>query len=986
MNQAIDPQVSDLAALEATRTAVSLLSGVSGLINLPNVQKLERDIELRRLLAPFERMIGRSAGDDAGSHQFFGREKQLEQLREYVGVIPASSLSGAAGRALNWVARAVRGRAPLAVCGVGGAGKTTLISKFVLEHAEAAASRYPFVYLDFDRSTISARNRVGLLSEMCLQVGAEFEALTEPMANLRSRMTEFATGSAEAALRDSITRLIPYLSEFRKLIDEHMRSLESTFEFARPFLLVLDTFEIVQYAREDGLALEEFLNVLAFGTGGAAWPRMRLIISGRKHVPQFGNRTTESLTLGALDRKGSVEMLMALSARAGRPISSKDAQRLVAIVAKTTGEQSGGVKPLRLRLIGEIFQKSTIDGPGLLQSLIREFESPLSPGGIAGQILIDGILVRRIIGHIGDARVRALADPGLVVRRITQDVIRNVMTRSTAEPTNDPETPESLDAEVAKPWIVNEDEAKDIFEAFRREVSLVEADGDVLRHRQDVRQEMLPLIQARRPKRFVALHRLAYEHFLSLTKTNPSDRLSAAEALYHGLWLGEPLKELNQLWPSDPSFDARIDADEFAVGTKQNIFVRAKQHQPLEEAEVASLPSDVALDWVAGRMPALLEQRRFDDRDVSLIRSIAGQQFERLSDNSDAGAILARLLYRSGLWSDSVQLVQQFVRSGIVDRNPAILSLLRTELTIASKSVGRPSDRMERGVSWAPENDPLAAVEIYAHAFLYSIRESRGEPQDLLASLHSAVSRVPRRQWNREVRILRLAILCGAGNVRELLRLYLQSAEWIPLDPDLWQQGEPEWLKFAEVEDQFRSLRLQITQTGVRPNREAIHSFWKFAKERLARVVERQDMPLKDIFRLIVFDHSDWVRCLGNSLTRAFRDKRQGERLLKNIVDNKLVGSAYAGSLTRRSITEDDGLEIVRSLADDGELLRFAQLVREWKDYGAEGRILAYDESNSYPRDVFGIADMLVRWHGALLNLPILQGPKQPHSPTEFAA
>ena len=171
--------------------------------------------------------------------------------------------------------------------------------------------------------------------------------------------------------------------------------------------------------------------------------------------------------------------------------------------------------------------------------------------------------MRRIIGHISDLRVRALADPGLVVRRITPEVIAKVMTRGTVKPDDTPESSESLDAEVKEPWIVTDAESKDIFEAFKREVSLVEIDGNALRHRPDVRQEMLPLIRARRPNRFKMLHHLAFDHFSSLVKANPSERASAAEALYHGLWLGQELEELDRLWSRDPAFDPRIDAEEF---------------------------------------------------------------------------------------------------------------------------------------------------------------------------------------------------------------------------------------------------------------------------------------------------------------------------------------------------------------------------------------------------------------------------------------
>lgn len=306
------------------------------------------------------------------------------------------------------------------------------------------------------------------------------------------------------------------------------------------------------------------------------------------------------------------------------------------------------------------------------------------------------------------------------------------------------------------------------------------------------------------------------------------------------------------------------------------------------------------------------------------------------------------------------------------------MSLSRTYLTIATKSVERASERIDRAVPSDMEIDPLIAVELYAHSFLYSVREDQEETVRSLGLLETSLSRVPRRKWNRELRILRLAILCGTRDVRGLLRLYLQSKELVPLNPDLWLGDEPDWVRFADVQVEFRKLKSFIDKSDVRIDREAMTSFWKVARERLARAVESPDVPIADIVRLVIFDHSDWVRCLGNSLTRALKDKRQGESLLKSIADYKLVGAMYAGSIGRRTISEDDGLEIVRSLYDDGRLLRFAGLVREWTDINLDGRTLAYDERYSYPQDVFSLAEVFLKWHNALLKIPLLEEPEKP--------
>src|SRR5687767_918349 len=164
----------DLNSLEARRFAVSSLSRL--LSDLPefgdvNISRLDREIEHLRLLRVFERMVGRRSNPDGTDpvDRFYGRDAEIEVLRAYVGVVEADTFKNQLRRGVNWLTRTISGRAPLVIWGVGGAGKTTLVSKFMLEHAEAASGRFPFAYFDFDRNTISARRPSGLLMEMCQQ-------------------------------------------------------------------------------------------------------------------------------------------------------------------------------------------------------------------------------------------------------------------------------------------------------------------------------------------------------------------------------------------------------------------------------------------------------------------------------------------------------------------------------------------------------------------------------------------------------------------------------------------------------------------------------------------------------------------------------------------------------------------------------------------------------------------------------------------------
>ncbi|HEU5131148.1 MAG TPA: ATP-binding protein, partial [Pyrinomonadaceae bacterium] len=356
------PEV-DLKSLEALRIAVSSLVGVSReRLKLPPLEKLDREIALRRLLRQFERMVGRKADDDADKKDhFFGRETELKTLRDYVGVIPPTSKLDTVIRGVGHLSRKFKERGPLAVWGVGGAGKTTLISKFMLEHAEAAASRFPFAYLDFERTTVGARQRLDLLAEMCVQVGAQFEQLTGPMAALRADVLKLARDLDSKNQTENISDYSTYCFKFRELVDGMLKSLESTFEFERPFLLVFDTFEVVQYAQGDietqdtVRGLEEF--VRGFSKEDKTWRRLRLIISGRTQVKKFLG-DVEECPVGALDPIGSAQLLVALARDAKRPITDAEATKLVEVVAKAIKEPNQGVQPLRLHLIGEVFRTS----------------------------------------------------------------------------------------------------------------------------------------------------------------------------------------------------------------------------------------------------------------------------------------------------------------------------------------------------------------------------------------------------------------------------------------------------------------------------------------------------------------------------------------------------------------------------------------------------------------------------------------------------
>jgi hypothetical protein len=477
--------------------------------------------------------------------------------------------------------------------------------------------------------------------------------------------------------------------------------------------------------------------------------------------------------------------------------------------------------------------------------------------------------------------------------------------------------------------------------------------------------EMLPLIRARRPRRFQDLHRTAFRYFSALAEANPEDYRSAAEAVYHGLWMGAPLTQLDHLWPRTPKFDPRIDAEEFSEGSLENTFIRAKTGNRLTGREFALLPKEITLDWVGARSLTLLNRQRLEEADLAVLREVTGELFEGMDDRvNDAGA-LARLLYRYGLWDDAVHLVErQFRRRGLDDQDlsEGEIALIRVALTVAAKSGGEGSSTVERLAEVGkPVPDPLLQVELSAHSFIYRFRTRRDLRPSSNELAERSIASVSKKRWMREPRILRLAILLGAGNLRDLLSLYLETMDRLPCDPEvLFPDQRPAWLNYVANAPDLDMIGDRFREGSKREALEGLEAFWRSAKPALIKSMEQEDFPIADVRRLVAFDHSDWIRCLGNALTRA-GSGNESKHVISQLIRARFVEP-------RRSIRLS-GLEIVRSAADEGRLLELARTVREWGYNVQSEESLSVYQPSSYPNDLYKLGEALTRWHEALLEI-----------------
>ncbi|MGW3012137.1 ATP-binding protein [Streptomyces sp. NPDC001219] len=519
--------------------AVLWLSRVPGMTGLPDTAELQLTLERARLLEPLERLV---------RSPFQGRARELAELREYVNPSGGSAAAGAEPDGPQRPGPVP----PLVVHGPGGMGKTTLLAKFVLDSVHDPAGCFPFAYIDFERPTLSIQEPLTLIAEAARQLGIQFPAHRTELDALAHECQEAARSQREGQERVSqlhelaTTRAVlgrRSSQEFQSLAagreTELIRRLAGVLRRAvadrrgreqsedPPFALVVDSFEEAQY-RGSPVVGRMVAIYLSFQS---VYPRMRLIVSGRAPV-EHPAKTVEPLDieLGELDPKAAVGLLASCGVEDPG-------------VARALADRVGG-HPLSLKLAA---RAATLAGAGaertceLISSLPERRHQVFRR---VDQLLVQGILYDRILSHIGNAEVRRLAHPGLVLRVITPEIIQEVL----AGP---------CELRVATP-----EAARALFAEFSR-LDLVEpARPDAVRYRGDVRAIMLRLPGADRTEVMRAVERRAVEHYAA------RDGLEArAEEIYHRLRLDENPRSVEERWLPG--------VERFLAGAQQEMTPRA---------------------------------------------------------------------------------------------------------------------------------------------------------------------------------------------------------------------------------------------------------------------------------------------------------------------------------------------------------------------------------------------------------------------------
>ncbi len=643
----------------------------AGFTNLPDRDGIQRRIDWLTLLEPFKHI--------AGKH-FQGRDRELAKLRSYVDVLPSSSWPEAMSRGVK--RGLVKTRPPLLIYGPGGVGKSALLARFILDHARAPGiDRFPFIYLDFDRPDVDASEPLTLLIEAVRQLGIEYPDACDRCDQIRRDWLQ------------PLAKSSPSTRRFRSAAVHDFGSLiESLRASGRPVLFVLDTFEEVQWRSDEYVTaiwrlIEDIQQVV---------DRLRVCVSGRG---QIAGRRPEELPLTGLDEKASIGYLQASGVTDP-------------VVARTLARQVRG-NPLSLKLAAELFAREGLKGGRLDIDTRGYFFKRVADGVIQRQ------LYQRILGHIHSEDVRRLAHPGLVLRRITPELILHVLAG-----------PCHLNIHSAA-------EARALFDELRREVSLVTPVSDgVLEPRRDLRRLMLGLLETDEPRKVRAIRELAVAWYQS----RPATSAERSEEIYHRLSLGQDPDVIDARWLPGVEPYLMTVLPEFQGARLAYLALRLNLEVNEETRRLAEVE-----DWerIVERKAGDLLAKGQPEEALSLLTS----RDERTAASPVFG-LEATALAQLGRWADSFTVLDRGIESALdaAARQQVLdLTLREAELVLAwisavsAKEV--PRYRLSRRLEELNDGSLALGGRVAVLAHQLALWRELGEPAAELAGLEDKLRR-----------------------------------------------------------------------------------------------------------------------------------------------------------------------------------------------------------------------------------------------------
>ncbi|CAH0137266.1 hypothetical protein SRABI26_00384 [Arthrobacter sp. Bi26] len=525
------PGDAEIVDLDRLLKAVRLLEDIPG--TRPAVGDLDRTVRRR---------IALQDADDALRavipERLIGRDKEYKDLLSYRAMeLPSNT---------EWVPS-------LVIEGPGGVGKSALVSTFVYNERHDPHSP-PLIYFDFDRAALIGARPSDLTLEFTRQLGLADDGLEPMLAEFRETSRALLGGEANLNIDVAGGSASAALRELGSLLWEGPQREASV-------TLVLDTFE--ELAIRGETAVRDVLQWAADLRSKARLPQLHLIVCGRAVFPDARSLTPEGV-------RAMFNMVDTVSLG---DLSAHDATDLL---------EELGLDPVTAREFPPVF-----GGNPLVLKLIRRFTTTNDDDAVA-QLLADGKIARRespaaeiglrfvyerILNRIRNPRVQALAYPGVVLRRVTPELILEVLA---------PASSMALDVTTIH-------DARSAFQELAEHVWLVNRIGDdTVQHRADVRRLLVPGLESSAEIDTKAIHLRAALYY---ARRPPGVDASVAsiEEIYHRGFIQDVSYGMSERKADDIVRALGEDLEFWPLSTRARVKRRAREDNKLSEDEIASL-------------------------------------------------------------------------------------------------------------------------------------------------------------------------------------------------------------------------------------------------------------------------------------------------------------------------------------------------------------------------------------------------------------
>lgn len=483
----------------------------------------------------------------------FGREAELNRLRNYL---------------LSYQNDGVGEAEPLYLTGLGGAGKSALLAAFA---RSLLNEKVPVVWFDFDRAAFAQADTDLMTLELSRQLGLFLPSLMEPLAKFRAQARELV------GLHYSLESYESSAYSTSSVWSIWHQELAGHLPIREPIALVLDTFEevLLRGANEH----RRLSNWLRSVQEEGELLGLRPILSGRvlpndlKH-PEW---KFQHIALDDLSPEAAYAMLHQLLLGAGIDVKEGLCRRMI---------EQWGSSPLFIRLLARFLSEE--DG-------VQEAAKWLERGEFKGvaHTLVRGFTYQRILNRLrtDDPDLRKLAHMGLILRRVNAKLINEVL----AEPCELP--------------VFDSERADQLFKTLARQVWLVEETerSEVVRHRRDLRQVMLGLMQPADLEIAQGIHIRAQVYYTVGADPYLTKAEQDLEADYHRLFIPELELDVFGLLSNPSRLVTSLGEELESIPLQRRAWLKRQVKYALNEEELDSLSKEARVDYQSEQISQTLK-------------------------------------------------------------------------------------------------------------------------------------------------------------------------------------------------------------------------------------------------------------------------------------------------------------------------------------------------------------------------------------------